>query len=126
MLESGWVALAISTGFGFLAGLGVGGGSLLIIWLTQVLCMPHPQARIINLLFFLPAAVIATLFRKKEGVLSLKYVFPAVLAGSLAAVSGALLGQHLDLSYIKKAFGVLLLITGVREILASFSRKACR
>ena len=66
MLESGWVSLAVSTAFGFLAGLGVGGGSLLIIWLTQVLSMSHPQARIINLLFFLPAAVIATLFRKKE------------------------------------------------------------
>ena len=53
------VALIVGTVLGFLTGLGVGGGSLLILWLTLVLEMPQTAARGINLLFFLPSAMIA-------------------------------------------------------------------
>ena len=60
MLESLPVILVIGTVLGFLAGIGVGGGSLLVLWLTLVLGMEHPQARLINLLFFLPSAIVAS------------------------------------------------------------------
>ena len=52
MLDSVPVIFIIATILGFLAGIGVGGGSLLILWLTLVLEMPQETARIINLLFF--------------------------------------------------------------------------
>ena len=42
LLESLPVALIVGTVLGFLTGLGVGGGSLLILWLTLVLEMPRP------------------------------------------------------------------------------------
>ena len=54
MLNAWPVAFVISVILGFLAGLGVGGGSLLVLWLTLGLEMSHPQARIYNLLFFIP------------------------------------------------------------------------
>lgn len=54
LLESLPVALIVGTVLGFLTGLGVGGGSLLILWLTLALEMPQTAARGINLLFFCP------------------------------------------------------------------------
>ena len=45
MLESLPVALIVGTLLGFLTGLGVGGGSLLILWLTLVLEMSQTAAR---------------------------------------------------------------------------------
>jgi len=54
MLESFPVLLAIGSVLGFLAGLGVGGGSLLMLWLTLVIGTDHSVARNINLLFFIP------------------------------------------------------------------------
>ena len=66
MLDSFIVSVIVSSVLGFLAGIGVGGGSLLILWLTLVLQMEYPQARIINLLFFLPSAIVASLFRWKH------------------------------------------------------------
>ena len=51
MLNAPIIAFLVASILGFLAGLGVGGGSLLILWLTIVLNYPHPQARIVNLLF---------------------------------------------------------------------------
>ena len=56
MLESLPVMLLVGIVLGVLSGLGIGGGSLLILWLTFVLGMDHETARGINLLFFVPSA----------------------------------------------------------------------
>ena len=117
MVESFPVTLIISTALGFLAGLGVGGGSLLILWLTLVLEMAYPQARIINLLFFLPAAVISTLLRRRQGRLPLKKIWPAMVTGCVSAAICAWLGTKTDTQLLKKFFGILLLATGIRELL---------
>lgn len=123
MLESFPVALIISAVLGFLAGIGVGGGSLLILWLTLVLEMAYPQARVLNLLFFLPSAVVASLFRWKQGSLRLKKVLPAILAGCVAAGICAWLSSKFDTDILKKFFGVLLLATGSRELLYKPKKK---
>ena len=123
MLESFPVMLTVGCALGFLAGLGVGGGSLLILWLTLVLNMEHSQARIINLLFFIPAALAACFFRWKQGKLDFKKILPAVISGVLAAAGFAWLSRHMDVSLIKKLFGGLLLFTGLRELFYR-SRKA--
>ena len=116
MLNSFIVALIIATVLGFLAGLGVGGGSLLILWLTLVLNFEHPQARIINLLFFIPAAVIASLFRWRQGTLNWRKMIPAIITGCVTAGLCSWGSQYLDLHIIKKIFGGLLLVTGIREL----------
>lgn len=117
VLESFPVALGISVLLGFLAGLGVGGGSLLVLWLTLAVGMEHSQARIINLCFFIPAALISCLFRWKQGSLDYKKVLPAVIAGCAAAALFSQITRYLQLDLIKKLFGVLLLVTGMRELL---------
>ena len=116
MLNTLPVMLAIGALLGFLSGLGVGGGSLLMLWLTLILGLEHGIARNINLLFFLPAAVIASLFRWKQGALQIKKVLPAIIAGCISAALFAWLSRHLDLTLIKKLFGGLLLLTGFREL----------
>lgn len=117
MLESLPVILLVGSVLGFLAGLGIGGGSLLILWLTMVLNLEHAAARGINLLFFLPSACIACLFRWKQGCIPWKQIFPAILAGCIAAGVFSWIGIRLELSLLKKLFGGLLLLTGIRELL---------
>ena len=117
MLESLPVVLAVSTVLGFLAGIGVGGGSLLILWLTLVLGMAHPEARVLNLLFFLPSAVVASIFRWKQGKLDFKKVLPAIITGCAAAAVCSILSRRLDMDILKKLFGGLLILTGIRELL---------
>lgn len=116
MLEAFPVVLITGTALGFLAGIGVGGGSLLMLWLTLVLGMEHNQARIINLLFFIPSAVIASIFRWKQGNLDFRKILPAVICGAVFAFLFSLLSTKTDISVLKKLFGGLLLITGLREL----------
>lgn len=116
MLESFPVALAVGTVLGFLSGLGTGGGSLLMLWLTAVLGMPQQTAGGVNLLFFLPAALVACLLRRKQGTLRLRRVLPAVVGGCCAAFAFSRLGTHMDTRILRRLFGVLLLLTGFREV----------
>lgn len=116
MLESLPAELIVGAVLGFLAGIGVGGGSLLILWLTVVLGMEHEIARGINLLFFIPSALIACLFRWKQGSLKLKKILPAILAGCFAAAMFSWLSGSIQMALLRRLFGVLLLATGLREL----------
>lgn len=109
--------LLVGTILGFLTGLGVGGGSLLILWLTIAAGADQSTARGINLLFFLPAALIACCFRWKQGTLPLGKVLPAILAGAAAAGVFSWIGLNIDGEMLKKTFGLLLIATGLRELL---------
>lgn len=88
-----------------------------MLWLTLVLGMEHGPARTINLLFFLPSALVACLFRWKQGTLELRKVLPAIIGGCISAAVFAWLSHHIEISLLKKLFGILLLATGLRELL---------
>ena len=117
MLESFPFSVFLGGIFGFLAGLGIGGGSLLVLWLTVVLGMEPDTARSINLLFFIPTALTACFFRKKQKDLDIKTVFPAMVTGCLAAALFSWLGTRIQTDLLKKLFGGLLILTGLREVL---------
>lgn len=110
------IALIAGALLGYLAGIGVGGGSLLILWLTLVLDMPHSTARSLNLMFFLAAAGAVSVFRWRQGTLDLKRLLPAILAGSVTAALCSLISTGIDLEILRKLFGILLLVTGFREL----------
>lgn len=116
MLNELYIMILVGIALGFLSGLGVGGGSLLMLWLTLVLQMDHIAARNINLLFFIPSALIASAFRWKQGTLEIKKILPAVAAGCLCAALFSWVSGHIDITLLRKLFGVLLLATGIREL----------
>lgn len=116
MLESFPASVIVGTILGFLSGLGVGGGSLLILWLTIVLKMDPLSARSINLLFFLPAALISSAIRIKSGNLKIKTLLPAILSGCISAAIFSMISAKLDVQILKKLFGIILLAAGLREL----------
>lgn len=117
MLESFSVSVLVGTILGVLSGLGTGGGSLLILWLTLMLGMDQETARSINLMFFIPSALVACMFRWKQGRLDIKKVLPAIIAGSIASGLFTFLSRDMDTTILRKLFGGLLIVTGLRELL---------
>jgi len=110
MLLNGFVGVAL----GFLAGLGVGGGSLLMLWLTLVADMDYDEARLLNLLYFIPRALISPILQGRQKKLPIKKLLSAICAGLIAAAGCSLL--NIPVKYLKKIFGALLLLAGVREL----------
>ncbi len=116
MLASFPFAVFMGLVLGWLAGIGVGGGSLLILWLTLVLELPQTTARSVNLMFFLAAAGAVSVFRWRKGTLNWKPILPAVAAGCGAAAIFAWLSTQIEVENFRKLFGILLLFTGIREL----------
>lgn len=123
MLESLPVTLIVGTVLGFLSGLGIGGGSLLILWLTIVLHTDPQVARSINLLFFIPSALVACAFRIRQKDLRIKPLLPAMLAGCAAAAVFSWISTILNVGILKKLFGIVLLAAGLRELCYQNKRK---
>ena len=108
---------------GVLSGFGIGGGSLLMVWMTAVLSMDQKAAQGINLLYFLPTAVCALIFHAKHRQICWKAVLPAAIAGCAAAVPGALLAASLDMELLRKLFGGFLIAVGLVEIFCKGLKK---
>lgn len=111
------ISLIVGTALGFLSGLGIGGGSLLILWLTLVMNTDPQTARGINLIFFIPSALTAGYIRWKQGAIDFKKILPAIAAGCAAALAFSLLRTKLNMPLLKKLFGILLIGTGIRELI---------
>lgn len=103
---------------GVLSGFGIGGGSLLMVWMTAVMGLEQAAARSVNLLYFIPTAAAALFFHFKNGQICKKALLPAILCGCAAAVGGAILAGHLEPGLTRKIFGFFLLLVGVKELLA--------
>lgn len=116
VLSSFPITLIVGSALGFLSGLGVGGGSLLILWLTLVLNQDPQTARMLNLLFFLPAGAVACGYRIKEGTLKVKSLLPAMISGAVASMISTWISVGINTELLRKGFGILLLATGLREI----------
>ena len=113
MVGDGLAALAT----GVLSGWGVGGGALLMIYMTAFAGMPQLTAAGINLLYFLPTAGGALFWHGKNKQIEWRLVWPAVLAGLVTAGLCAVLAHQLGGGLLRRLFGVFLCTIGVSELL---------
>ena len=112
---------------GFLAGIagamGLGGGSVLIIYLTVFASVEQLAAQGINLIFFLPTAAVALIVYSKKGIIKWKIIMPVMMLGAIATlVTGFWVGR-LKGELIKKLFGGVIVIYGLYELFFQKSNK---
>jgi uncharacterized protein len=116
---SGVALYAALVAFGFLAGaaaglLGVGGGLMIIPFLTLVAGTSQHQAEATSLLVILPTATVATilLWRKGVGDAPLALRFGSI--GAVGAVVGALAALALPAHALRLLFALFLAAVAVR------------
>ena len=120
---SGWlVPFLAGAATGILSGFGVGGGTLLLIYMTAFAGLPQEQAQGINLLYFLPAAAASLPAHAKNGFLEKPVLLPAITAGLACAALGAWTATGMDTALLRRLFGVFLLFVGARELFAARTR----
>lgn len=118
------IAVAAGAICGVFSGLGVGGGTLLMIWMTAVMGLEQKTAQGINLLYFLPTALCALIFHIRNHLIRWKTVIPAAIAGCFTAVAGAWLATAMDVGLLRRLFGAFLLLVGIRELTYPRDKKA--
>ena len=120
------VPLLAAAATGALSGWGVGGGTLLLVVMTLFLGVGHREAQTINLLFFLPTAGISLIFHRKNGFLDGKTWKESAPVGAAAALAGAVVSVLIDVSLLRKPFGVFLIYGGCSMLLAGFKKEERR
>lgn len=101
---------------GILSGFGVGGGSLLLIYLTAFAGVPQQEAQGINLIYFLPAALAALPSHLKHGYVEKPLAAYAIAGGLVCSAFAAVVSNHLDVELLRKLFGGFLLMIGIWEL----------
>lgn len=114
---SSWILpLAMGAATGVLSGFGVGGGTLLLVCMTAFAGMEQRLAQGINLLYFLPAGLMALPAHVKNGYIEKPALLPAIGAGLVCAVLSAWAATSMDVTFLKKCFGAFLIVIGVMEL----------
>lgn len=108
---------------GALSAWGVGGGTLLLVCMTLFLGVGHREAQTVNLLFFLPTAGISLFFHRKNGYLDKETWRQAAPLGTAAALAGAIISMAMDVSLLRKPFGIFLLYGGASMLFSGIKKK---
>lgn len=101
---------------GIISGMGVGGGVILIPSLVLFNDISQLEAQGINLIVFIPSAIIALLTHKKEGNLDGRYNKKIIVGGVVGAVIGAILATKIEEENLRTFFGIFLLGVGFYQI----------
>lgn len=106
-----------------LAGMGVGGGGLLVLYLVLVKEMEQISAQGINLVFFIVASAVAFLYNRKKRSINYKLCLLLIICGAVGALAGALTANILKPQIVRKAFGWLLILSGIYALLSDMREK---
>ena len=107
--------------FGVLAGvasglLGVGGGTLLVPFLTLSVGLSKHEAEAKSLLVILPTAIAGTLALRRRGVGDAGLAIRFGVVGSIGAVLGVLLALALPAATLRIVFAGFVAIVGVKLV----------
>ncbi len=97
---------------GVLSAFGIGGGTLLLLYMTFLAGFSQQTAQGINLLYFLPTAGASLPLHLRRGAIDRRAALTGGVWGCIAAVGGALLASVMEPGLLRGCFGVYLIVTG--------------
>ena len=110
------VNFIIGLATGIISGFGIGGGSLLVLYLTAFAGVAQQEAGGINLLYFIGCAPAALIGHIRHKAVEWKATLWCVVAGMVAVIPTSLLADGIDTHLLRRLFGGVLLYVGIREL----------
>ena len=100
---------------GIISGIGMGGGTILITILVCFLSVDQKVAQAVNLVFFIPTSIVATIVNIKNKQIVWKLAIPIAILGSIGAFLGAFIATKIDVKMLRKMFAIFLLVIAIFE-----------
>ena len=97
--------------------LGMGGGAVLLLYLTAVKGMDQLEAQGLNLLFFMAVAVVSLCFHLKNRLVDFRRLWLVLLGGAPGVFAGVWLAEFLGGDLLRRGFALLLFVIGIKELL---------
>ena len=109
---------------GFIGGMGMGGGTLLIPILTLLAKFGQLEAQGINLISFIPMSIIALILHFKNKLVRFKETYPLAIIGAGVSLISSLIAVHINANVLKKIFAIFLIIIGIWQLVEFI--KSCK
>lgn len=109
------IEIFIGTISGIVSGLGMGGGTILILFLSLFLDIEQHIAQATNVIFFVPTAVTAILVNLKQKNINLKIGLPICLWGVIGAFVGAVISMQMNMKTLRKFFGLFIILIAIYQ-----------
>lgn len=100
---------------GIVGGLGMGGGTVLILFLSLFLGIEQHIAQATNIIFFIPTAITAIIVNLKNKNINLKVAAPICLWGILGAFIGSYISIKMNMIILRKCFGFFLIVIAIYQ-----------
>ena len=111
------IAVAVGLATGLLTGAGIGGGTLLMLYLTGVLGVAQSLSQGVNLLYFLASALAALVGHIRNKLIDIPSALIASSCGAAVALIAALfVCGNVEDSLLRKGFGILFIVVGIKEL----------
>ena len=111
-----WISALLPAFIGaVLSALGMGGGGVLLIYLTVFRDMEQFTAQGINLTFFIPVAAVSLSIHIKNRLVDFKLAALLIPGGLIGVYAGTRLADTLSDSFLRRLFAGFLLFIGLRE-----------
>lgn len=94
----------------------MGGGTVLIFLITTISNIEQHIAQGINLVFFIPTCIVATIINFKNKNIQKDVAIIVIIAGIIGAIIGAKLAINVDVQGLRKYFGIFLIVIALNEI----------
>jgi len=107
---------------GLLGGMGMGGGTLLIPLLVTFTPLSQHTAQTINLVAFIPMAIVVLIIHIKNKLVNFKYLLTISLPAVLFAIGAAFLAKRTSAENLGKFFGVFLLVLGIYQLIMAIKK----
>lgn len=104
---------------GIVTGLGMGGGSILILILVAFMSVSQHVAQATNLIFFIPTAVIAIIIHIRNKNVEKQVAKKLFLTTVIGSAAGAYLTSFIEAQKLTRYFGIFLLAIGIYEIITT-------
>jgi len=101
---------------GIVTGLGMGGGTVLILLLSQFANLDQHIAQATNLVYFVPTSISAIIINIKQKNLDIKLAIKISIFGIIGAIIGAIIADKIPSQNLKKYFGAFIFIIALYEI----------
>lgn len=109
---------------GVLGGMGMGGGTILIPLLSIFFNIGQHTAQAINLISFIPMAVVALILHFKNKLIKFKGVLWIILPGILSCVVGCYVARAISGDLLKRLFGGFLIVLSIVQLVLGLKNKA--
>lgn len=107
------IACIMGFATGLLSSCGLGGGTLLLIYLIEFAQIPQREAQGINLLYYLPMALCAIPRHHKGGFISKPLIRPLLVGGVIGVVLGSTVTAFIPSEHLRLGFSYFLLAMGL-------------